>query len=52
MIPVSLCQNIEPVINFTTDDITSKFEAFSKNKMDELYLTEGTQTEWMHMLDD
>ena len=25
MIPVDLCQNNEPVINFTTDDTRSKF---------------------------
>ena len=40
IIPVDLCQNNEPVINFTTDEIRSKFEVFSKYKMDELYITE------------
>ena len=42
----------EPVIDFTTYDITSKFEAFPKNKMDALYLTERIQIEWMQTLDE
>ena len=39
IILVDFYQNIDNVINFTTDDIISKFEAFSNNKMDALYLT-------------
>ena len=38
MIPVDFCQNNEPVINFTTDDMRSKFEVLSK-KTDALYRT-------------
>ena len=41
----------EPVINVTTDDITSKFEVFSKKKMGALYVTEIIQAEWMRTLD-
>ena len=40
MMPVDFCQNNEPVINFTTDDMRTKTEVFSKNKMNALYLTE------------
>ena len=32
--------------------MTSKFELFSKNKMNNLYLTESMQTDWLHMLDE
>ena len=37
-------QNNEPVSNFTTDDMISEFEAFSKNRMDALYLNESMKT--------
>ena len=37
---MDLCQNNLPIINFTTDDMTSKFELFSKKKMNGFYLTE------------
>ena len=39
MFLVDLCQNNESVVNFTTDDMTSKFEAFSNNNIDALYIT-------------
>ena len=39
MIHVDLFQGNEHVINFITDEMTSKFELFSKKKMDSLYLT-------------
>ena len=52
MIPVDLCQNNEPVINSTTDDIRSNFEAFTMNRMYALYLTEGTRTEWLQRMDE
>ena len=39
MMPIDCCKNNDNVINFTTDDIISRFEAFSKNKVDALYLT-------------
>ena len=40
IIPVDLCQNNEHVINFTTDDMISKSEYFSRKKMDAIYPTE------------
>ena len=43
IIPVNWSQNIYHVINFTPDDMRSKFGAFSENKMDALYLTEIMQ---------
>ena len=52
MIPVDFSQNNYHVIIFTPDDIRSKFESFSKNKMDALYLTESMQKEWFQMLDE
>ena len=42
MIPVNFCQNKDNVIKFTTDDMRSKLEAFSKNKIDAIYLTKST----------
>ena len=51
MIPVDCCQKYESIINFTTDDITYKFEFFSKNKMNNPYLTEIMQTDCLQMLD-
>ena len=44
IIPVDLCQSNEPVINFTTGDMRYKFEVFTKNKMNALYLNEITRT--------
>ena len=52
MLPVDCCQTNEPIINFITDDMTSKFELFSKNKIKNIYLTEIMQSYWMQMLDD
>ena len=46
MIPVDLCQKNKPVNDFTTYNMTSKFD-FSKNKMDALYLTEIMRTDWL-----
>ena len=31
-IPMDLCQNNPPTINFTTDDMTSKFDCFFKEQ--------------------
>ena len=45
IIPVDFCQNNDHVIIFTTDDMRSKFEAFSKNEMDAIYLTEVMRKE-------
>ena len=41
MIPVDICQKKKYVINFITDGMRSKFEVFTKNKINELYLTSG-----------
>ena len=51
MIPLYLYQNNEPVINFTTDDMISKLESFSKNRTDALDLTKIMRTKWLKMLD-
>ena len=40
------------IINFKMDDMTPKFGLFSKNKINNLYLTETMVTYWLHMLDD
>ena len=39
MLPVD-CYNNTSFISFTTDDMTSKYELFSKKKVMDLYLTE------------
>ena len=51
MIPVDFCQKNKPIINFTPDDMTSKFELFSKNKINTIYITESMLTYWLQMLD-
>ena len=38
--------------NFTTDDMTSKFELFSNDKMGILHITEIMRSDWLHMLDE
>ena len=43
MIPLGNWQNNEHVINFITGDMRYKFEAFSNNKMNSLYLAESMQ---------
>ena len=50
IIPEGFCQNNQYVINFNTDDMISKFEAFTKNNLDTLYLTESMRTEWIQTL--
>ena len=45
VIPVYSCQNNYHVINFTNDDMRSKFGAFSKDKIGVLYLTKIMITE-------
>ena len=52
MIPVDFSQNNYHVIIFTPDDIRSKFESFSKNKVGVLYLTEIMQTDSPKHLDE
>ena len=49
MIPVDCCQKNASIINFTTNDMKSKFDYF-KEKMNNLYLTEIMQTDWLQML--
>ena len=44
MIPMDLFQKNKPIINFTNYYIISKFELFSKGKMDSLYIIEIMQT--------
>ena len=51
MIPVDFCQNNYHVINITTDDMRSKFEAFSKKQIDAFYPTEIIQIEWLQIID-
>ena len=50
MIPAYLCKNNKYEINFTTYDMRSKFEVFTKKKMYTLYLTESMITEWLQMI--
>ena len=50
MIPVGFYQNNIPIINFTTDDMTSKFEFFKENN-NNIYLTGSKQRYWLQMLD-
>ena len=52
IIPVNCSKNNDHVINFTPDDMRSKFEAFSKNNMDALYITESMQKEWFQIMDE
>ena len=51
MIPVYFSQKHLPIINFTTDNMTSKFELFSNNKINALYLNERMKTDWLNVLD-
>ena len=41
MICMDFCQNKLSINNFTTDDMTPKYECFSKKKMNYLYITES-----------
>ena len=41
MIPEYCCQNNQYVINLTSDNIISNFEAFKNNKLNTLYLSES-----------
>ena len=50
IIPENLCKNNRYVINFTSDDMTSKFEYFTKYMLYILYSTENMRTEWLQML--
>ena len=52
MIPVDFCQKNSSIINFTTDDMTSKFELFSENKINNLHQTEIIRTDWLQILDE
>ena len=52
MIPVDCCKKNASIINFTTDDMISKFELFPKNKMNNIYLAEIMGTDWLQMLDE
>ena len=48
---MDLLQIYLTIINFTTDDMTSRFD-FSKSKMDSLYITESMKTYWLQILDE
>ena len=50
MIPVDFCQQIY-IINFSTENMTLKFELYSKNKINALCIIEIMRTDWLHMLD-
>ena len=50
IILVDCFQNNKHVINFISNDMTSKFEAFINHKPDTLYITESTRTEWLQVL--
>ena len=52
MIPVDFCQNNSPIIIFITNYMTSKFELFSGNKMNNQHLTEIILTYWLQMFDE
>ena len=41
VIPEDCCKKNACIITFKTDDMTSKFEFFSKNKTNNLYLNES-----------
>ena len=43
VIPYYYCQKNEFIVNFTTDDITSRFQLFSKIKIIHVYITESMQ---------
>ena len=38
--------------NFTSDDMISKFEAFTNHKLYTLYQTEINKIEWIQMIDE
>ena len=52
MIPVDFCQKNSSIVNFTTDDMTSKFELFSEKKINNLHQTEIIRTDWLQILDE
>ena len=50
IIPVGFCNKNASITHLITGEMTSKFELFLKNKMNNLYSTKSMQTEWIHML--
>ena len=50
-IAVNCCKK-EFIINFTTDDMTYKFELFSRIKINIIYLIESMCTDWLQILDE
>ena len=50
MIPVDCCKTFT-LHYFTINDMTSNFELFSKEKKNNIYLTEIMRSDWLHMLD-
>ena len=51
MIHMDFCQKNLSIFNITTDDMASMFNFFSRNKMNNLHLTESMRTDWIQMLD-
>ena len=52
MIPVYCCPKNESIINFTTDNMISKFGFFSRSKINHLYLNGSMKIDWLQMLYD
>ena len=52
MIPKHCSHKNPYIINYASDDIISKFEAFTKNKVDTIYLIEIIRTEWLQIIDE
>ena len=49
---MDILQKNKYVTNFTTDDMISKFEAFTNHKLNPFYLTDSMRTEWLQILDE
>ena len=51
MVPWDFCQKNKYITYFTSDDIISKPEVFTKYKLYISYLTKTMRTEWIKMLE-
>ena len=51
MIPLNWYQKNQYVINFTNDDMISKFQTFKNQKLDTFYLTESMRIQQLQMTD-
>ena len=52
MIPVYFCQENHYAIDLTSDEMISKIEVFTNNKLDTFHLNESTRTEWPQMIEE